>query len=155
MSRRIFRLFAATVIFGLVAMGAASTQAAPLNDSDGEGAPQCSINTIKGSWVYLVDMEFIGIGNGNALGTMNFDSDGSFSGVNAANVPFGVFRDGTCEGEVTVDPDCTGEIHFTCSGGAERTDSIVVAGNGKEIWAISLDPGVVATWKAKRISGRF
>jgi hypothetical protein len=142
------------MVAGFVAIGAASVQAVPLAESDGENAGQCSVNTIKGEWVYLVELQFVGVGNGNALGTMNFDSDGSFSGVIDVNIPFGVLPDGTCEGQVTVEPDCTGELDFACTGGGSRIDSIVISGNGKEIWGMSMSPVVMATWKAKRISGR-
>ena len=103
-----------------------------------------------------------------ALGTMNFDKSGNLSGkfdVSILGAAF--FSDNTYNGLVTVNPDCTGTLSFIASLGPptnQRTDSIVISGNGSKIWGMvdfitdltndEQEVRVSWTYTAKRIGGK-
>ncbi len=131
-----------------------TTQALP-------GTFSCSIQTIADEWLFATGVGEIAATPADdptgitAIGTMNIDKLGNVSGkfdftvsrqVSQTNVGY--------IGTVTVNPDCTGTLSFTTSGGASRTDSIAILGNGSEIWGMSQDPLNLWTYTVKRISGR-
>ena len=131
-----------------------TTQALP-------GTFSCSIQTIADEWVFATGVGEIALIPGvdptgiTAIGTMNIDKQGNVSGKFDNTVARLVFVPNTTySGTVIVNPDCTGTLSFTTSGGAMRTDSIAILGNGSEIWGMSQDPLNLWTYTVKRISGR-
>jgi hypothetical protein len=118
----------------------------------------CSVrNDVAGSWVFATGMGQLFHRSGQAItaiGTMNIEADGSVSGTFDSTIAqLGTSR-ATYRGSVEVNPDCTGTLIFTTSGGSSRTDSIVVLENGAEMWGMSRDPLLPWTYTVKRVLGR-
>jgi hypothetical protein len=112
----------------------------------------CSESHLIGKWVFATEIgNFTGFGPITALGTLKVERGGALNGKFDATVGDAVFLpDNTYTGSIDVGRDCRGTLTFTDSTGASRTDSIVVV-NYDEFWGMSQNPGVLWTYRAKRI----
>jgi hypothetical protein len=115
----------------------------------------CSVrNDAAGSWVFATGLGQLFHRSGQAItaiGTMNIEANGNVSGTFDNTIAqLGISRQ-TYSGSVEVNPDCTGTLMFTTSGGGSRTDSIVILENGTEIWGMSRDHLLPWTYTVKRI----
>ncbi len=119
----------------------------------------CSTKAIAGKWLFATSIGRQMLGEPfppdkdiTAIGTMNISRDGSLSGSFDVTVEnFGFVPGLLYVGSVTVNPDCTGTIHFVTSQGSERTDSIAVLSK-REILAMSQDPQNLWTYQVRRIA---
>jgi len=135
-------LIGAVVLFGLATSALANTP--------------CSVRSLAGTWVFATDVGqqklFPAPGDITAIGTINIDRAGNFSGKFDFTVAeFGFFPNNSYTGSITVNPDCTGTVTFVTSAGPGRTDSIVVVSQS-EMWSMSQDSLNLWTAKARRIS---
>ena len=135
-------LIGAVVLFGLATPALAN--------------PPCSVRSLAGTWVFATDVGqqklFPAPGDITAIGTINIDRAGNFSGKFDFTVAeFGFFPNNSYTGSITVNPDCTGTVTFVTSAGPGRTDSIVVVSQS-EMWSMSQDSLNLWTAKARRIS---
>ena len=169
MTKWFIRIFGGIVIIALVVVVVATTHAQSSQERLSQhsyGMPEvaantmmstCSTVTIAGAWVFATDLGPIqGGGYVTALGTLNFDTHGNMSGKYDFNVPgFPGNWSGVQAGKVNVNPNCTGIMTFTwtdSTGEGTRTDSLVIARGGREIWGMVADGSAVWTYKAERIN---
>ncbi len=119
----------------------------------------CSTRAIAGHWVFATNVGRQMVGDPippgkdvTAIGTMNIDRHGNLDGIfDVTFQDFAFLPNITYSGSVTVNPDCTGTLHFVTSTGTERTDSIVVV-NRSEMLGMSQDPLNLWNYQVRRIA---
>ena len=128
--------------------------------------PRCSIGMLEGAWLFATGVGQLGTQPPlaervrgkqlTAVGTMNIDARGNVSGRFDQNTVDVRAVRATYTGRITLEADCTGTLALITSGGATRTDSLVVLLRQdpllSEIWGMSQVSEVALTYVAKRIA---
>jgi hypothetical protein len=119
----------------------------------------CSTRMLAGRWMFATDVghqalldKFPFPSDITAIGIFRVDRQGMIlDGVFDVTVEAIGFKPGIgFTGDVTVNPDCTGTLHFVTTIGTERTDSIIVLGPGR-VRGMSRDFNNLWTYDMRRL----
>jgi hypothetical protein len=123
-----------------------------------DGKDDCATRDLAGRWIFATDVGqqqlFLPSTEGGitSLGTMNIDKQGNLSGEFDFVVGGFITATGnTYTGTVSLATNCTGTLTFRDSTGNSRTDRIALVSKD-EVWAMSLDPSWLWTYKMRKIS---
>ena len=128
------------------------------DDNDGNNKP-CSLATLAGRYSFVESGFILGLAPSPLpaadVGTFSSDGLGGMTGGGETLTVAGrVVTDTFSNGTYTVSADCTGTASWTAtlSNGQQsaRTVSFSVAGNGKEIFVLSTQPGTVLSGVAHK-----
>ena len=112
----------------------------------------CSKGSLRGSYGFQIKGTIVGFGPIGGIARVTFDGAGDFTQTDNVTVngfPIVLNRPGS--GTYDVNADCTGTETLN-SGGQVIHTKFVIAENGKEVFDVVTDPGVVLTGVGKAVS---
>ena len=113
-------------------------------------AGECNNATVKGIYGYTITGT-TPVGQVIGVGARRYDGEGGFTQVDTVIGGItGTTVDFPASGTYTINPDCTGTMRLTGSGGVAELRLVVIK-NGKEIrWIVLNPPGATVTGNAVR-----
>lgn len=111
---------------------------------------ECSNASINGDFGLTLTGTIVGMGDVVAVGRVTADGQGNFVRGSFTQSLNGTISRMTFTGTYNVTADCMGSATINIEGGGERHRDIVVVDNGREVRAVSTDPGTVVTLNLKK-----
>ena len=110
---------------------------------------------LKGDYAFFQQGTVVNVGPAVDVGIVQFDGKGNLTGSETVHVNGIIFTDTFSQGTYEVNPDCTGTATWIAifSNGQQpqnRSASMVIAKQSKEIFIMSTGPGAVLVGTAKK-----